>query len=140
MLGVIKNMIVKYLFSALIILLSHCNSGQDTETIRDITITKDTSSQIEKASVQVEDKGNEINKLEVFGIWTDGSSENANFEIRKDSIYYVDQFASYKYSLSSDSIKILYTDWTFTGAVSFTKDTMIIASENGTTKYWKFKD
>jgi hypothetical protein len=96
--------------------------------------------QIEKAPIQVDDNAKQTNQSDLSGVWTDGSSENATLDIRKDSIYYVDQSASYKYSLSNDSIKILYPDWTFTGAVIFNKDTLVIASEDGTTKYWKFKD
>lgn len=71
-------------------------------------------------------------------IWTDGNSENAVFDIRKDSIYYANQFNTYKYSLTGDTITIFYPDWAFTGAISFSKDTLIIASEDGVTKYWKF--
>jgi hypothetical protein len=133
-------MTVKHLSSALIILLSACNSEQKTETIQDSTITKDTLTQIEKAPIQVDDNAKQTNQSDLAGVWTDGSSENATLDIRKDSIYYVDQSASYKYSLSNDSIKIIYPDWTFTGAVIFNKDTLVMASEDGTTKYWKFKD
>ncbi|HZH95694.1 MAG TPA: hypothetical protein VEY06_07405 [Flavisolibacter sp.] len=133
-------MTIKHLCSALIILLSACNFEQNTDTIKDSTITKDTLTQIEKAPIQVDDNAKQTNQSDLSGVWTDGSSENATLDIRKDSIYYVDQSASYKYSLSNDSIKILYPDWTFTGAVIFNKDTLVIASEDGTTKYWKFKD
>jgi hypothetical protein len=133
-------MTIKHLCSALIILLSACNFEQNTDTIKDSTITKDTLTQIEKAPIQVDDNAKQTNQSDLSGVWTDGSSENAILDIRKDSIYYVDQSASYKYSLSNDSIKILYPDWTFTGAVIFNKDTLVIASEDGTTKYWKFKD
>jgi hypothetical protein len=130
----------KLLPATLLILFVACNSEQNTKTIQDSTITKDTSKLIRKASVQAVDNSKKTNQSNLLGIWTDGSSENATFDIKKDSIYYVDQFASYKYSLRADSIKINYPDYTFAGAVSFSKDTMIIASEDGTTKYWKFKD
>ncbi|HEV8506054.1 MAG TPA: hypothetical protein VGQ53_11660 [Chitinophagaceae bacterium] len=79
------------------------------------------------------------NSNKIRGIWTDGSSENATFEIRKDSIYYVDELSSYKYSLVGNSIKIKYPDWTFTGQISFVKDTLIINSKYGKVRYWKFK-
>jgi hypothetical protein len=139
-LGVIKDMAIKFVSAAFFILFAGCNSGQDTKTIQDRTITKDTTKQIKQATIKVNDNANHTNLPKHVGIWTDGSSENATFDIRKDSIYYVDQFVPYKYSLRGDSIKIFYPDWTFTGAVSFSKDTMIIASEDGTTKYWKFKE
>jgi hypothetical protein len=80
------------------------------------------------------------NALKHLGVWTDGNSENAIFEIRKDSIYYVDQFETYKYTLSGDSVKIFYDDWVFTGVIKLLGDTMIISSEDVTTKYWKFEN
>jgi len=133
-------MAIKSVSAALFILFAGCNTGQDTKAIPDSTITKDTTKQIKQATIKANDNTNQTNLSKQLGIWTDGSSENATFDIKKDSIYYVDQFTTYKYSLREDSIKIFYPDWTFAGAVSFSKDTMIIASENGTTKYWKFKD
>ena len=133
-------MVTKLFSAALLIFLMGCNPGQNAKTIQDSSITKDTFPQVQQVSIQVDDNVKKNRSLKLLGIWTDGSSENATFDIRKDSIYYVDQFATYNYSLSGDSIKIFYPDWTFTGAISFTKDTMIIASNDGTTKYWKFKD
>ncbi len=128
------------LLSALLILFVACNSEQNAKTIQDSTIPKDSSEQISKAFLQAVDNAQQTDRLKLFGIWTDGSTENATFDIRKDSIYYVDHFATYKYSLTDDRIKIFYSDWTFTGAVVFSKDTMMIVSEDRMTKYWKFKD
>jgi hypothetical protein len=80
-------------------------------------------------------------KDSLIGIWTDGSDANATFDIRRDSIYYVDQFASYKYSLTADSIKIMYDDGPERFKVYFIKDTLIMDSKDlGASKFWKFKD
>jgi len=120
-------------------ILIACNSGQNTAAVQDSLATTGTTKKITKAISQNENT--EQSKLaNILGVWTDGSSENASFDIRKDSIYYVDPFSTYKYSLTDDSIKIFYPDWTFTGEIHLSKDTLIIASEDGTTKYWKFKN
>lgn len=79
------------------------------------------------------------NKDRLLGIWTDGNTENATFDIQRDSIFYVDQLSAYKYTIKDDSITISYPDWVFSGKVRFSKDTLVISSEDGQTKYWKFK-
>jgi hypothetical protein len=84
-------------------------------------------------------KESTINKNSILGAWTDGSTENATFDIQRDSIFYVDQFTAYKYNLEGDSITINYPDWVFSGKVSFIKDTLVITAEDETTKYWEFK-
>ena len=131
-------MATKLVSAALLILLVACNPERNTKTIQDSTIGKDTSKQIQQVAIKVDENAKQTNASKLLGIWTEGSSGNATFDIRKDSIYYVDQFATYKYSLTGDSIKIYYPDWTFTGAISFSKDTLRIAYEDGTTTYWKF--
>jgi len=40
------------------------------------------------------------------GAWTDGNIEGATFDIKANSIFYVGQGASYKYSLEEDIITI----------------------------------
>ncbi|QIL76320.1 hypothetical protein [Hymenobacter sp. HDW8] len=74
----------------------------------------------------------------ILGSWTDSANNNAVFEIRKDSIYYIDQFAAYKYRLRGDSIVIFYPDLKFSGSISFHKDTLIITSIDGSAKFQKF--
>jgi hypothetical protein len=84
-------------------------------------------------------KESTINKNSILGAWTNGSTENAIFDIQRDSIFYVDQFTAYKYNFEGDLITINYPDWVFSGKVSFIKDTLVITAEDGTTKYWEFK-
>ena len=78
------------------------------------------------------------NKL--IGMWTDGSTENATFDIRKDSIFYVEHFETYKYKLTTDSIYIHYPDFIYSGKIAFKGDTLILSSEDGESKFWRFKD
>ena len=75
----------------------------------------------------------------IIGVWTDDSAENASFEITTDSIYYVDELASFKYEINQDTIKINYLDWTFVGRIEFIGDTLMLISED-TSKFWKFKN
>jgi hypothetical protein len=75
----------------------------------------------------------------IKGIWTDGSSENATFQINEKTIYYVDELKEYKYSFKNNTLKIFFQDYTFIGVVSFKKDTLIINSNGISRKYWKFK-
>jgi hypothetical protein len=77
---------------------------------------------------------------DLYGLWTDGSTENATFEIRKDSIYYVEQFAAYKYVLDEDFITIYYPDTTYRGRLKIVDDELEIVSEDGSTTFKKFND
>jgi hypothetical protein len=124
----------------IVLILTACNNGQKTTTVQDSSAEIDTTKEIIKTISTHDIKAEQTDSSNILGVWTDGSSENASFYIKKDSIYYVDQFATYKYSVTDDSIKIYYPDWTFTGAISLSKDTLTIISEDSMTKYWKFKN
>jgi hypothetical protein len=77
----------------------------------------------------------------LYGIWTDGSDENATIKIKPDSIYYPDQLRSYKYALKGDSIKIYYNEYTYRARIYFVKDTLMMDSkEDESVKFWKFKN
>jgi hypothetical protein len=77
----------------------------------------------------------------ILGIWTSGTSENADFEITKKGIYYVDQNEEYKYSLDGNLISIYYPDYKYKAKVFFQSDTLIMDSkEFGKSKFWRFKE
>lgn len=131
-------MAIKYNLHLLMILLCiGCNT-----TSREKSFKKDSSQQITKiASTAPELVIISRYESKILGIWTDGSTENATFDIRKDSIYYVDQFKAYSYSLKEDSIKIHYSDFNYAAKIHFLKDTLVMDSKDyGVTKYWKFKN
>lgn len=77
--------------------------------------------------------------LDIIGIWTDGQTENATFQIKKDSIYYVDHLENYFYRMESDSISIHYPDMIFKAKVLMKKDTLVLQTSEANYKYWKFK-
>ena len=76
----------------------------------------------------------------IKGIWTDKSTENATFKINNKTIYYVDDFATYKYTYSNNTIKIYYSDYIYEAKVSFSKGIMIFKSSDGDiSKFCRFK-
>lgn len=79
-------------------------------------------------------------KEKILGAWTGGEYDNATFDIRQDSMYNVEHLESYKYTLNKDSIKIYYPDFVYSAKIYFIKDTLVMSSEDGEAKYWKFKD
>src|SRR4051812_43619381 len=84
--------------------------------------------------------GNSSINKQIIGTWTNQSSENAVFEVNEKSFYYPEQSESYNYSIDQDKIEIRYPDYTFEAKISFSKDTLIMDSEeNGQTKYWRFQ-
>lgn len=86
---------------------------------------------------QIEVKASSL-KDKILGIWGNEYSENAVFEIRRDSIYYVDQFKTYKYIIKDSTITIFYPDYIDSSKLSFRKDTMVMESDGKKDKFWKF--
>lgn len=78
----------------------------------------------------------------IVGIWTDGSGPNASFSISNDSIYYVEHFTSIKYRQTGDSITFFFDERTVVKSKAYRShiDTLIIESQQGLAKYWKFTD
>ena len=83
----------------------------------------------------------EITNDKIMGIWTTGESRNATFEIKSNSIYYVDNFKDYRYELNNDTIEIKYSDYTYRAKIFLKNDTLIMKSkEYSLAKYWRFKE
>ncbi|MBX9781005.1 MAG: hypothetical protein K2X26_11720 [Chitinophagaceae bacterium] len=81
---------------------------------------------------------NNLNKS-ILGIWTDGTTDNATFDIREDSIYYVDQLKTYKYFIDKDTIQINYSDLIYKAKIEIRNDTLMFINEDGASKFWHFK-
>lgn len=120
---------MKLLTCLLLLLLMGCKCGHDTNK------KVATNNNFKVAETQ----NHTTLKDKLIGIWTDGMTENATFDIQRDSIVYIDQLVAYRYTLKEDCVTINYPDWNFVGHVSFAKDTLVISSEDGQTKYWRFK-
>lgn len=83
----------------------------------------------------------EITEPIIIGIWTDGSSENATFEIKPKSIYYVDHLQEYTYLLKHDTIEIRFPDYTYRAGIFLKNDSLIMNSkEYGQAKFWRSKE
>jgi hypothetical protein len=81
-----------------------------------------------------------ITKNSIEGIWTDGSSENASFEIDADSIYYLEHNEKFRYELKGDSIHILYPEDPYSARLYFVGDTLFMNAASDNSKFWKFKN
>ena len=79
-------------------------------------------------------------KEKLLGPWGNESSENAIFNIDADSIFYVDQVAFYKYSLTGDTITAYNTGSAYKSKISFRGDTLVMDSEGERTKFWRFRN
>jgi len=127
----------KNLFIFMVIIYCSCNN-----VVQKSTNLNNTSKIINKhVSVDKIKTSSNIIEEKIIGIWTDGSPENATFDIRKDSIYYVDDFESFKYFLRGDIIEIHYSDFIYKAKVYFKKDTLVMdAKDDELAKFWKFKN
>ena len=130
---------MKTLLLIFIIVLVGCSSRVSEEKENSYTDTLKPAYHRENTP-KAKEKIDSISYKSIRGIWTDGTTENATFEINKDSIFYIDQFTSFKYNIANDIIKIDYPDFEFVGHFGFSKDTLVITSEGDTTKYWRFKN
>lgn len=89
----------------------------------------DTSFKNLKDTVVKQQPNNELaNKI--IGAWAFVGTENSSFVIEKKKIYYPETFASYKYLLVKDSVKIKYDDYTGSYLVKMKGlDTLILISD-----------
>ena len=78
------------------------------------------------------------NKKDMTGIWAADDKEILTVKIDDDSIYYTDHFEAYKYTLKKDSVFITYPDFVLAGRIGFSGDTLVIISDNGESRFYKF--
>jgi len=72
-----------------------------------------------------------LDKKQLLGVWLTKADLVQDFEIRKDSIYYIDQEKSYKYVLTKADTLIIYFDGFINKSkVIIRKDTLILAGDN----------
>lgn len=78
-------------------------------------------------------------KQKLAGSWTDGTNQNASFDVKGDSIYYTEFTTLHRYDLAGDTIRIQYPYYTYNGKIGFEGDTLVISDGNGTRKYWRLQ-
>jgi hypothetical protein len=78
-------------------------------------------------------------KKELVGVWRSENKEPITVEISENLIYYRKHHESHKYKMKGDCIFIDYPDFVYTGKVYFENETLIMESEEGKSKYVRFK-
>lgn len=119
-----------------------CNtdkSNADKQAFSTDTIGQDRAPSVD-LNVNMQGYKSLNNKDELIGVWATDNKEPLTVEINADSIYYTEHFESHKYRVKEDSIFISYPDFIFSAKVYFHYDTLVMESENGKSKYYKFKE
>jgi hypothetical protein len=75
----------------------------------------------------------------ILGIWAGIGAKNADFEIKKNEIYYPDQSSSYSYNLLGDSISIKYDDYEAKFRIKMRGNDTLIFQGDDTQIYCRFK-
>ncbi len=76
---------------------------------------------------------------DISGIWKLKGDENPTFEIKRDSIYYIDQGEIYAFNTKSDSIFIFYNDWIYKGLFAIKEGKLILTDGTNKSIYLKWK-
>lgn len=85
-------------------------------------------------------KNTTTSKNELQGVWATSIGENASFWIKKDSIFYLDNFKSYKYCTKEDSIFIYYDNWIYKGTFKFRSDSLLLIDNKNHLKFIKITE
>ncbi|MFP5042927.1 hypothetical protein [Parasediminibacterium sp. JCM 36343] len=120
------------------------NFGQVSKANNSLTLKQQNSKALlstdTNKKLKTTTQSNDTLRSRLKGIWTNGKTENAVFEIKQNTIYYVDDLATYKYTLFGNKLTIIYPDFSYKCIITFHKDTLIMDSkEYGIASYWKFK-
>lgn len=103
-------------------------------------LSKENKKKMVKDSTELVDtvKTNKVKKVSkknnLLGIWN--IDDEPVFEIRIDSIYYIDNDRSYKYKLKDSIIFIYYDDFTYKGTISLKKSKQLIMKDSLNTNYY----
>ena len=130
---------MRKLFFGFLLFIVSCNSGDPDQTP---TSKQDTLTQSNPAAIDISAKKTIkllTDRKEIIGVWESENNEPMTVEINRDSIYYTENFESYGYRLKGDSIFINYPDFVFAAKVYFNGDTLVMESEDGKSKFVKFK-
>lgn len=76
----------------------------------------------------------------LIGVWGKEKGENAKFEIKSDSIYYVDDLSSSKYLAINDSLFVDLNGYMFKVKYKVTSDTLIFYRRAEVSKFVRFTE
>jgi len=74
------------------------------------------------------------------GVWGLKKGDNASFQITTDSIYYVEEFKSYKYNATTDSIYINLEGYKLNVKYTVTNDSLFWSRKTKVTKFVRFTE
>lgn len=136
---------MKYLIAFLPALISCSSNDTTSRIVTDSNIVASTSLDTPLTRVQDTQKSTagETTELKeaILGIWTGGADENAAFVIKKDRIEYPDVPATYKYTLSADSMKIFYEDYADVFAIEMKgADTLVMTGGGEKQMFYRMKN
>ena len=126
---------VKYLFPILL-LLAAC---QNKETVPADTIKPvDTATGTTTTVAIPEPEAKSALRQKMLGVWSNEANPDGIFDITDSTFYYAHNYEEYRYQLNGNVITIAYPDATYTGKIMFNGDTLVMASDEGTAKYWRY--
>jgi hypothetical protein len=116
--------------------LTNCSeSNQTTDPVKSLpdTMGKETK------TIPDTTKTDNFKPSKILGAWTNHQTENATFEIRKDSIFYVDALESYSYRLDGNKIIIRFPEYKYEAVLSWLGDTLVMTDkDSGPNKFTRF--
>lgn len=128
LLKLMNQCLMKYMPLFFLACIISCqNMGKKTNNSKPISI------------VQQNTNTNDNKENSIIGVWKLEGEESPNFELRADSIYYVDHDKSYKYLITKDSIFIFYDDWTYRGCYVLQDNQLVIKEGDNVSKYIRLK-
>jgi len=102
------------------------------------SVTPDTN-KATRDTVQIKQTKNEL-AHKILGTWAFVGTENATFVIEEKGIYYPETFASYKYMVVGDSIKIHYDGYVGSYLIKMSSPDTLILRGDEEQVYYRFKD
>ncbi|HVA99512.1 MAG TPA: hypothetical protein VNG53_11515 [Bacteroidia bacterium] len=124
-----KKLLIPF-FILFIILFFSCTSSKTNDTNKNNqNIDSSLIQKNQKKSLKSSSKKStyEVLKKQILGVWAFKSDLVTDFEIRKDSIYYIDQDKSYKYFLTKDDTLIIYFNgYTTKNLITIKKDNLMM--------------
>ena len=127
------------LLYGLLLFIVGCNSGESRQTPsspRDTSFQSNLAASGKSGKVSIRPL---TDRNDIIGVWQSENKERLTVEITRDSIYYTEHFESHRYKLKGDSIFINYPDLVYVAKVYFNSDTLVMESEDGQSKFVKFK-
>jgi len=131
-------MLMKYLFPALVLLLAACQNKETNPVTAPAPAEPTTSTTVTATAPEPQTKSALQEKM--LGVWSNEANPDGIFDITDSTFYYAHNYEDYRYQLKGNVLTINYPNATYTGKVSFSGDTLIMASDEGTAKYWRYNN